>query len=232
MKPSPLDGLFFVIYAVASVLAETPTSGNNVDTSGENNSTIKDTKMLVYRAVFKEKRAQQVVAAESILKLADYSKQYKMVEIVLEKLFKVLQDARVKVTESGYIPGQAFPTEQAQLDALANVLENTALFGDILLRLPGITHEVKQTVRLYFKVLKALGAICQLKVYERSIFSNMMAQELRLVPRDPNYINPYRKKAKKEQKNKENSEQESISKKSKKKKEKKKRGPRLSHAEL
>ena len=47
MKPSPLDGLFFVIYAVASVLAETPTSGNNVDTSGENNSTIKDTKMLV-----------------------------------------------------------------------------------------------------------------------------------------------------------------------------------------
>ena len=47
MKPSPLDGLFFVIYGVASVLAETPTSGNNVDTSGENNSTIKDTKMLV-----------------------------------------------------------------------------------------------------------------------------------------------------------------------------------------
>ena len=47
VKPSPLDGLFFVIYAVGSVLAETPTSGNNIDTSGENNSTIKDTKMLV-----------------------------------------------------------------------------------------------------------------------------------------------------------------------------------------
>ena len=43
---SPLDGLFFVIYAVGSVLAETPTSGNDIDTSGENNSTIKDTKML------------------------------------------------------------------------------------------------------------------------------------------------------------------------------------------
>ena len=40
--------------------------------------------------MFKEKRAQQVVAAESILNLADYSKQYKMVEIVLEKLFKVI----------------------------------------------------------------------------------------------------------------------------------------------
>ena len=41
------------------------------------------------RAVFKQKRAEQTFAAESILKLADYSKQYKMVEIVLEKLFKV-----------------------------------------------------------------------------------------------------------------------------------------------
>ena len=29
---------------------------------------------------------------------------------------QVLQDARVKVTESGYIPGQAFPAEQAQLE--------------------------------------------------------------------------------------------------------------------
>ena len=47
MKPSPLDGLFFVFYAVASVLAETPISGNNIDHSGENNSTIKDTKMLL-----------------------------------------------------------------------------------------------------------------------------------------------------------------------------------------
>ena len=37
-EPSPLDGLFFVIYAVGSVLDETPTPGNNVDTSGKNNS--------------------------------------------------------------------------------------------------------------------------------------------------------------------------------------------------
>lgn len=29
---------------------------------------------------------------------------------------QVLQDARVKLTESGYIPGQVFPTEQAQLE--------------------------------------------------------------------------------------------------------------------
>lgn len=45
---------------------------------------------LTDRAGFKQKRAEQTYAAESILKLPDYAKQYKMVEIVLEKLFKVL----------------------------------------------------------------------------------------------------------------------------------------------
>ena len=36
------------------------------------------------------------------------------------------------------------------LTALANVLENTALFGDILLRLPDITHEVIENKRSDF----------------------------------------------------------------------------------
>ena len=45
---------------------------------------------LADHAIFKGNRAQQVVAAEGILKLADYSKKYKMVEIVFEKLFKVI----------------------------------------------------------------------------------------------------------------------------------------------
>lgn len=45
--------------------------------------------MFTDRAIFKQKRVEQTHAAESILELGDYSKQYKMVEIVLEKLFKV-----------------------------------------------------------------------------------------------------------------------------------------------
>lgn len=47
------------------------------------------TAIITDRAIFKQKRAEQTFAAESILKLGDYSKQYQMVEIVLEKLFKV-----------------------------------------------------------------------------------------------------------------------------------------------
>jgi len=187
------------------------------------------------RAVFKQKRAEQTFAAESILKLADYTKQYKMVEIVLGKLFKVLQDGRVKITESGYIPGEAFPTDQAHLEALANILENTALFGDILLRLPDITYKVYSKSKEWELLARWSVSFCnETQVYDEtdSKLLNLMAQELRLVPRDPNYINPYRKTTSKEEMKTETSKQEDVSKKSKKKKEKKKRGPRLSHAEL
>ena len=61
------------------------------------------------------------------------------------------------------------------LTALANVLENTALFGDILLRLPDITHEVKQKVRLYiFKVLKALYISLNFRLSKRCVPSNLI----------------------------------------------------------
>ena len=61
------------------------------------------------------------------------------------------------------------------LTALANVLENTALFGDILLRLPDITHEVKQKIRLYiFKVLKALYISLNFRLSKRCVPSNLI----------------------------------------------------------
>ena len=47
------------------------------------------TAIITDRTIFKQKRSEQTFAADSILKLGDYSKQYHMVEIVLEKLFKV-----------------------------------------------------------------------------------------------------------------------------------------------
>ncbi|KAK2563506.1 Coiled-coil domain-containing protein 134 [Acropora cervicornis] len=134
MNPSLFDCVVFATFTSAYVFAnEQPADGSSGSSHKVNTS--QDVTKMIYSTVFKQKRSAQVNAAESILNLKDYSKQYKMVELVLDKLFKsdllhiveqILKDARVKVTES----------------ALANILENTALFGDILLRLPDITHKV------------------------------------------------------------------------------------------
>lgn len=236
MKASLLDWLFVVMYASVSVMANEASVNNTTERSAkEKFSDKRDTNFLVYRAIFKQKRAEQTFAAESILKLGDYTKQYKMVEIVLDKLFKVLQDARVKVTASGYIPGQAFPTEKSELEDLGNVLENTALFGDILLRLPDITYKVYSKSKEWELLARWSVSFCnETQIYDEtdSKLLYLMAQELRLVPRDPNFVNPYRNVAQKEDLKNEKGKHEETSKKNKKKKDKKKRGPRLSHAEL
>ncbi|KAJ7389739.1 hypothetical protein OS493_029639 [Desmophyllum pertusum] len=147
----------------------------------------------------------------------------------------VLQGARIKVTESGYVPGQTFPAEQSQREALANVLENTALFGDILLRLPDITYKVYSKSKEWDLLARWSVSFCsETQVYDETDTKllHLMAQELRLVPRDPNYINPYRNVPQKEDLKNAKSKEEATSKKNQKKKDKKKRGPRLSHAEL
>lgn len=234
MKPSLFDCLFVVIYASVSVLANEESISNTTERSAKDKSSDKeDAQISIYRAIFKQKRAEQTLAAESILKLNDYSKQYKMVEIVLEKLFTVLEDAKVKVTASSYIPGQAFPTEKSELEALANVLENTALFGDILLRLPDITYKVYTKSREWELLARWSLSFCnETQIYDEtdSKLLHLMAQELRLVPRDPNYINPYRHVGHKEGLKDGQSKEKTSNK--KKKEKKKRRGPRLSHAEL
>ena len=53
------------------------------------------------RRIFKQKRAQQMFAADNILQLEDYAKTYKMVELVLDKLFKVTQGERVNTEGLG-----------------------------------------------------------------------------------------------------------------------------------
>merc|ERR1712096_137565 len=96
----------------------------------------------LYMSGFSIKRAEQIAGVKRIQSLKDYSKQYKMVEVVLNNLFKVLMNAKLVVMEMGYIPGDEFPEEQDKLDALGHVFENVALFGDLILRCPDVTRKL------------------------------------------------------------------------------------------
>ncbi|CAB4039954.1 Hypothetical predicted protein, partial [Paramuricea clavata] len=82
-----------------------------------------------------------MMAVENIIKMNDYEKQYRIINMIFEKLFKTVQDAKNEITTSGYIPGEEFPAEQKQKEAIGHIVENTALLGDVVLRLPDIAHK-------------------------------------------------------------------------------------------
>ncbi|XP_031549899.1 coiled-coil domain-containing protein 134-like [Actinia tenebrosa] len=188
-----------------------------------------------YRRGFKVKRGYQVAASKSMqLEVKGYAKQYEMTDKVLEKMFMVLKDSKTALIESGYTPGDPFPTDKKIQEALAHVLENTAFFGDILLRLPDITHQIYSKSKENQLIMKWCISICNAsEVYDKTGHQllDLIAQELELIPKDENYINPYKESTMLEKefaKQKAEGKGHTPQQKKKEKKKKKKRGPKLS----
>lgn len=143
---------------------------------------------------------------------------------------QVLTTSKLKLESSDYVTGGAFPEDEATRDALSQVLENTAFFGEIVMRLPDIAHaalNMNKASALTFNW--ALGFSNSTGLYDETTTKliNLVAQELGLVEKDPNFHNPYAAKKKKAAPLPEPAEP-----KPKKPKKKIKRGPRLSREEL
>lgn len=204
---------------------------------GNKSTTISLSKKDIYKAGLRLKRAEQVAAVKLMMKIEDYAKQYKMVKLVLEKIFQMLSSSKLEITQSSYIPGQEFPKEEKELEALAHVIENTAFFGDILLRIPDITHSIYKSKKEWRLLVHWSVGFCN----ETGIFDgtseellSLVAQELRLVPRDPNYVNPYKAEFQLQElmKKKKEEMEKQEKKKANKAKSKKRKGPRLSRTDL
>nr|XP_006812614.1 PREDICTED: coiled-coil domain-containing protein 134-like [Saccoglossus kowalevskii] len=146
--------------------------------------------------------------------------------MVFEKLFEVLNGARFILQQANYIPGEKFPTEEQTREALSSVLENTAFFGELLLRLPDISHDIYDKKSEWKDAMGwAVGFCEQSNVFEGIHYKmlNLMSQELNIIPRDPDYVNPYAVDQKMLFQG-----SEPLEKKKKKEKKPRKRGPRLS----
>ncbi|KAL3188415.1 hypothetical protein MRX96_003397 [Rhipicephalus microplus] len=154
-----------------------------------------------YRKMFKMRRAERLEAVKSILKLDNFEKQAKLVNIVLEKINEVLTTSKLKLESSDYIPGGAFPEDESTRDALPVLWYSIGPLVSQTLR----NSMMKPTTKLI----------------------NLVAQELGLVERDPNYHNPYAVKQAKSE-----SPVPPTKPVPKMKKKKIQRGPRLSRAEL
>lgn len=175
-------------------------------------------------------------AVKTILILDNYIKQYKMVNLVLDRMFKVMGEAKIKLMEAGFTPGDPFPSDEAVRDAFSQVAENTAFFADILLRLPDITHELLNKHKEWDLVIKWSVSFCNsTEIYEPGGIDNkilnLMAQELEIIERSPNYRNPFREESTDSEFNDldgEISKKKDKKKKKKKKEKKKRKGPRMS----
>lgn len=147
--------------------------------------------------MYKHRRAKQLQAVKAFQRLKSYEKQYEMVEILSKDIFSMLEMGRTQLESSGYIPGvSSFPNDEETKIALALVLENTALFGEIVLRLPDIAVRIMRLHRdwtlIYQWCLTFLHEDHYLIDKATLKLMDLVQQELNYTTRKPDYHNPYR----------------------------------------
>lgn len=121
--------------------------------------------------------------------------------------------------------------------ALSSILENTALFGDIILHLPDISQRIlKAQQNLNSTIHWSLNFANRTRhLLDKSTITmiRLVEQELNITERDPNYFNRYRSAAHSDER--ENDSKVTATKKKKKqsaKRDKRKKGPQIARIEL
>jgi len=186
-----------------------------------------------FRILFKEKRRQQISAVKTLQSFGKYEQKYSMISNIFTKLFEVEEKAKQTIEDSEYVLGADLPKEAPVLEALSHIVENCAFFGDIVLRLPDISHRVIKDIpklESMYKWCISFSMAADLCDKSTQKMFDLLAQELDLVPKNDTYVNPYKKSSKSKVKTVENNAVNSGGDNHKNNKNKKsiKRGPRLS----
>ena len=199
-----------------------------------------------FQKLFMQKRIEQLAAVKNILKLDDL-KRKTLLDQITSKLFQVtpslslyltgiiftliqvLSSGRIDLENLGFSAGSTPFSPGPTIEKVSLVLENTCLASDLLMRLPDETSEKLKSNSAWDSIFKwAIGFSLETGYLDESSqqLLNLASQELGLIEKQPNYINPYRK----EKKPVKRFEDPPPAK--KKERKKLQRGPKMSHGEL
>ncbi|GFS47273.1 coiled-coil domain-containing protein 134 [Trichonephila inaurata madagascariensis] len=157
---------------------------------------LKMTRENLFKAAFLEARLHQKDAIKSVLRFENYEKQYKITGKALEKIFEVVSAGKVIVENSDYIPGSDLPSNETVAAALSQIVDNTAMFGDFQLKLPDVTDRIMKNHPEWLVLMKwAIGFSNSTGIYDPKTTEmiDLLCQEMNLIERKSNFINPYRK---------------------------------------
>ncbi|KYN16650.1 hypothetical protein ALC57_11159, partial [Trachymyrmex cornetzi] len=181
------------------------------------------------KKLFAQRRKDHIEAVQTLLKMDNYERLYKMIAMLVEKAVEVIESSKSVLEKADFLQNNSsFPEDANVKDALSNILENIVLFGDIVLHLPDITHRILRTQPGWNSTIHwSLNFANQTRyLLNKSTITmfRLVEQELNITERDPAYLNPYRSAAHAGQR--EDSIKKSV------KKEKRKKGPQIAKIEL
>ncbi|KAM5288339.1 coiled-coil domain-containing protein 134 isoform 1-T1 [Ctenodactylus gundi] len=155
-----------------------------------------DPSLKIYKKLFEVKRREQLSALKKLAHLNDVHQQYKILDVMLKGLFKVLEDSRTVLVAAEVLPDGPFPQDEKLKDAFSHVVENTAFFGDVALRFPRIVHHYFDRNSHWNLLIRWGISFCnQTGVFDQGSSSpilSLMAQELGISEKDSDFQNPFK----------------------------------------
>ncbi|XP_070398963.1 coiled-coil domain-containing protein 134 isoform X1 [Nothobranchius furzeri] len=155
-----------------------------------------DSSLEIYKRLFETKRKDQLNALKNLVELNDINQQYKIIDIMLKGLFKVLEDSRQILVAANMQPDDPFPMDDKIKEAYSHVVENTAFFGDVALRFPRIVHHYYDRNADWGGLLRwGLNFCNQTGVFTGGAHQHvltLMSQELGITEKSADFLNPYR----------------------------------------
>ncbi|KAH9424689.1 hypothetical protein DERP_013918 [Dermatophagoides pteronyssinus] len=187
---------------------------------------------------FKFQRKQQLNAVQTLMTYDRYEQQYQMVKKLFEKIFHIIDECQQNIiNNSHYNIGDSLPFDHQEIvDNIIQAIDNCAFFANMVLKLPDISRRLltnemetnwEKSYRWCLNFTKQSNIVddISLKMF------NLAAQQLNIVEKEDDFLNPYEKKNQKSKINsieKNSNEKKKMAKNSKKIK----KGPRMSRIEL
>ena len=152
-----------------------------------------------FQTLFMQKRLHQLNAVKQLLNMSPKN-QINLLDTMMSKMKAVLTESKTSLTKSSLELSEGnLPSDQTDKTYLALVLENVCLASDILLRFPNYMlkklQEDKELDTMYkWGLLFVNETVSYLmdKPTKRLFF--LAGQEIELLEKDANYLNPYKKK--------------------------------------
>uniref|UniRef100_A0A182YHR0 Erk and jnk pathways n=1 Tax=Anopheles stephensi TaxID=30069 RepID=A0A182YHR0_ANOST len=158
-----------------------------------------DLTKIINENIFVRKREEHKLLVNHLQSIDDYGKRYKLMKIGLDEVIRIIREEGGKLRGNKITAESEFPKLQELINALALFLENTCLFGEMVLHFPDMSYRILKGVSdwrtLMTDALNYTKAFVQI-LDEKSIeLLSLLNQEINEDQRTPEYVNPYRETA-------------------------------------
>ncbi|KFW11191.1 Coiled-coil domain-containing protein 134, partial [Eurypyga helias] len=144
------------------------------------------------KKLFEVKRKDQMNALKNLIELNDINQQYKIIDIMLKGLFKVLEDSRAVLIAADVPPDGPFPQDEKIKDGRSSLVPTPFPFPVI----SKIVHHYFDRNSNWNSLIRWGISFCNLTgVFEQGPHSQvlgLMAQELGISEKAPDYRNPFK----------------------------------------